>query len=86
VAHWQALIRARAIENQAWFICCNRTGTDPDGLVFPGSSMIVDPNGSVLAQGDDKPGIIMADIDMDLVDLVRQTIPVGQDRREDIYG
>lgn len=86
VAHWQALIRARAIENQAWFICCNRTGTDPDGLVFPGSSMIVDPNGSVLAQGDDKPGIIMADIDMDLVDLVRQTIPVGQDRRGDIYG
>ena len=48
--------------------------------------MIVDPNGSVLALGDDKPGIIMADIDMDLIDLVRQTIPVGQDRRGDIYG
>ena len=86
VAHWQALIRARAIENQAWFVCSNRAGTDPDGLVFPGSSMIVDPNGSVLVMGDDKPGIIMADIDMDLVDLVRQTIPVGQDRRGDIYG
>ena len=86
VAHWQALIRARAIENQAWFVCCNRTGTDINGLVFPGSSMIVDPNGSVLVQGDDKPGIIMADIDMDLVDLVRQTIPVGQDRRGDVYG
>ncbi|WP_319575367.1 carbon-nitrogen family hydrolase [uncultured Desulfobacter sp.] len=86
VAHWQALIRARAIENQAWFVCCNRTGTDINGLVFPGSSMIVDPNGSVLVQGDDKPGIVIADIDMDLVDLVRQTIPVGQDRRGDIYG
>lgn len=86
VAHWQTLIRARAIENQAWFVCCNRTGTDINGLVFPGSSMIVDPNGSVLVQGDDKPGIIIADIDMDLVDLVRQTIPVGQDRRGDVYG
>lgn len=86
VAHWQALIRARAIENQAWFVCCNRTGTDANGLVFPGGSMIVDPNGAVLAQGDDAPGIIMTDIDMDLVDLVRQTIPVGQDRRGDIYG
>ena len=86
VAHWQTLIRARAIENQAWFICSDRTGTDPAGLVFPGSSMIVDPNGSVLGLGDDKPGIIMADIDMDLVEQVRQTIPVGQDRRGDIYG
>ena len=86
VAHWQTLIRARAIENQAWFICSNRTGTDTNGLVFPGSSMIVDPNGSVLAQGNDKPGSILADIDMGLVDQVRQTIPVGQDRRGDIYG
>nr|WP_319491530.1 carbon-nitrogen family hydrolase [uncultured Desulfobacter sp.] len=86
VAHWQKLIQARAIENQAWFVCCNRTGKDPNGLVFPGSSMIVDPNGSVLAQGDDQSGVIMADIDMDLVDRVRQTIPVGQDRRGDIYG
>ena len=57
-----------------------------NGLVFPGSSMIVDPNGSVLVQGDDKSGTIIADIDMDLVDLVRQTIPVGQDRRGDVYG
>ena len=86
VAHWQALIRARAIENQAWFVCCNRTGTDINGIVFPGRSIIVYPNGSVHVQGDDKPGIIIADIDMDLVDLVRQTIPVGQDRRGDVYG
>jgi len=86
VAHWQALIRARAIENQAWFICSDRTGTDPDGLVFPGSSMIVDPNGCVVALGKDQPGTIMADIDMGLVDQVRQTIPVGQDRRGDVYG
>ena len=86
VAHWQALIRARAIENQAWFVCSNRAGTDPDGLVFPGSSMIVDPNGEVLALGDEQPGVIMAQIDMDLVGRVRQTIPVGQDRRGDVYG
>lgn len=86
VAHWQALIRARAIENQAWFICSNRAGKDPDGLVFPGSSMVVAPDGAVLVQGDDKAGVIMADIDMALVDQVRQTIPVGRDRRADLYG
>ena len=86
VAHWQALIRARAIENQAWFLCSDRTGIDPDGLVFPGSSMIVDPDGNVTAQGDDSPGVIIADINMDLVDQVRATIPVGRDRRDDIYG
>ncbi len=86
VAHWQALIRARSIENQCWFVCSDRTGIDPDGLEFPGSSMIVDPDGNVLAQGDDASGVIIADIDMDLVNQVRATIPVGRDRRNDIYG
>lgn len=83
--HWQTLIRARAIENQSYFICSNRTGTDGD-LEFPGCSSIVDPLGEVVAEaGDDARGI-MAKIDMEAVDRARELIPVKEDRRKDIYG
>ncbi|MDD9303945.1 MAG: carbon-nitrogen family hydrolase [Desulfobacter sp.] len=84
-AHWQTLIQARAIENQAFFICSNRTGEDED-LVFPGLSAIVDPWGKILAQADDDPGTITAGVDMGEVDRARALIPIIEDRREDIYG
>jgi len=83
--HWQTLLRARAIESQAFVIGANRTGTDDD-LVFPGLSAIIDPWGQALAEAGDKEGIILAEMDMARVAEARKQIPVMTDRRNDIYG
>ncbi len=83
--HWQTLIQARAIENQAYCICSNRTGTDGE-LQFSGLSAIVDPLGQVLAEAGHEPGTITADIDMGCVENFRNTIPIAKDRRKDVYG
>lgn len=83
--HWQILARARAIENQAYCICANRTGTDDD-LEFPGLSAIIDPMGQVLAEAGSDPGVVLADIDMAQVDQARSLIPIYTDRRKDVYG
>lgn len=85
VEHWQVLARARAIENQVFMICCNRSGSDPE-LDFPGSSMIVDPLGQVLAQGGPEDRWISADIDFSVISSARTQIPVLTDRRKDLYG
>ncbi|WP_413727104.1 amidohydrolase [Sodalis sp. RH19] len=50
-SHWQTLLAARAIENQAYVAGCNRVGTDGNGHQYSGDSMIIDPAGNVLAQG-----------------------------------
>lgn len=78
--HWMALLRARAIENQAYVVGCNRVGSG-GGLHYVGDSMIVDPLGHVLAQGNDTEQILMADIDESKVRETRQRFPFLQDRR-----
>ncbi|MBM4052123.1 MAG: carbon-nitrogen family hydrolase [Planctomycetes bacterium] len=50
-AHWAALVRARAIENQAFVACCNRVGRDPN-LAYDGGSALIDPMGEALVVGD----------------------------------
>ncbi|MFK8259791.1 amidohydrolase [Erwinia sp. AnSW2-5] len=50
--HWQALLQARAIENQAYIAGCNRVGTDGNGHQYSGDSRIVSPQGDILAQGE----------------------------------
>lgn len=83
--HWETLARARAVENQLYVICTDRTGRE-DELDFPGCSMIISPSGDILAKGDDKEGVIFADIDLSLIDRVRAQIPCREDRRDDLYG
>ncbi len=85
ISHWQILARARAVENQAYCICANRTGNDDD-LDYPGLSAIIDPMGQVLAEAGSDPGVLLADIDMDQVDRARNLIPIYTDRRKDVYG
>ena len=79
--HWMALLRARAIENQAYVIGCNRVGTGGH-LTYVGDSMIIDPLGNVLAHADNSETIIYADIDVDEVARVRSQFPFMQDRRQ----
>ena len=86
LAHWRTLLRARAIENQCFVVASNRVGHDPNGTAFFGHSVIIDPWGEVIIEGDDQPRLLTATIDLALVDEVRQRIPVWEDRRPEMYG
>ncbi|MBI1186194.1 MAG: carbon-nitrogen hydrolase family protein [Alphaproteobacteria bacterium] len=75
-AHWEALLRARAIETNAFVIAPAQGGVHEDGRGTWGRSMIVDPWGKVIAALDhDEPGLVAADLDLDLVDVARAKIP-----------
>lgn len=74
-AHWQVLHRARAIENGSFIISAAQGGRHEDGRETYGHSIIVDPWGRVLAEGGSDPGVVMAEIDPELVIAVRQRIP-----------
>lgn len=74
-AHWQVLQRARAIENGCFMVSAAQAGQHEDGRVTYGHSIIVDPWGRVLAEAGDEPGVIMAEIDLALVEDARARIP-----------
>lgn len=74
-AHWEPLLRARAIENQAYVIAPNQAGKSPHGFVDYGHSMIVDPWGTVLARAGDGEQVIVAELDPDRVARVRREMP-----------
>jgi predicted amidohydrolase len=75
LAHWEVLLRARAIENGCYVIAAGQTGQHHGGRKTYGHSMIVSPWGEVLADGGDNVGIIYADIDLAQVDVARNAIP-----------
>ncbi|CAG46050.1 Carbon-nitrogen hydrolase [Francisella tularensis subsp. tularensis FSC198] len=60
--HWQALLKARAIENQAFVVACNRVGNDPN-FNYAGDSMIIDYNGDILAHQEFKQATLSATLD-----------------------
>jgi predicted amidohydrolase len=74
-AHWTVLHRARAIETGSFMISAAQGGTHEDGRETFGHSIIVDPWGRVLAEGDDQPGVVLATIDPALVADARGRIP-----------
>ena len=78
--HWMALLRARAIENQAYVVGVNRVG-DGGRLHYGGDSMIIDPFGEVIVQAADNETIITANVDPERVRTVRAEYPFLQDRR-----
>ncbi len=81
--HWRVLLKARAIENQAYVVGVNRVGHGgPKGeLAYGGDSAILDPWGEVLAEAGDQAVTVVADVDPGVVREVRRTFPVLQDRR-----
>jgi predicted amidohydrolase len=79
--HWTTLLRARAIENQAYVVGLNRVGRDGNGLDYAGDSMIVDPLGRVLARAEQVETAVTAPVDPDVVADVRGRFPFLQDRR-----
>ena len=80
-AHWNTLMRARAIENGSFVFAAAQGGTHEDGRETFGHAIVVDPWGKVLAEGTGEPGVIFADIDPALVATVRGRIPSLQHGR-----
>ncbi|MBH0237353.1 carbon-nitrogen hydrolase family protein [Methylobrevis albus] len=75
-AHWHILQRARAIENGAYLASAAQGGKHEDGRETYGHSLIVDPWGTVIAEADhDQPGVIVADLDPEMVKAVRGRVP-----------
>jgi len=78
--HWRTLVRARAIENQAVVVACNRVGRDPS-LVYSGDSMIVSAAGDILSDAEDRVGCIHAEVSLEQVRQWRETFSALADRK-----
>jgi len=83
VDHWVTLLRARAIENQAYVLGVNRCGNDPY-LAYPGRSLIIDYRGDVLADAGDREGVIAHQIDAAGQAAYRKELPFLDDMRDDL--
>ncbi len=83
LSHWQILLRARAIENQAFVIAVNAAGST-DQVVYGGHSCIISPWGDLLAGADEGPELVIAELDMELVNQVRKKMPVLKDIRTNL--
>jgi predicted amidohydrolase len=83
--HWEVLLRARAIENQAFVVAANQVGRHAPGLRTGGRSMIVDPWGLVLAQAPDAESYAIADLDLARQDRIRADLPSLANRRPEVY-
>jgi len=80
-AHWETLLRARAIENQCYVIAAAQGGYHASGRETHGDSMIIDPWGIILNRLSKTAGIVKADIDIERVKNVRKTFPAVKHRR-----
>jgi deaminated glutathione amidase len=80
-AHWELLLRARAVENQAYVIAPAQGGLHDSGRRTYGHTMIVDPWGEVLALRPEGEGVVLADIDTDKIREVRASLPALLNRR-----
>lgn len=81
---WLLLARARAVENELIVAACNRVGRQDD-VVFPGRSIVVDPWGNALVEGDDQEGLFLAEVDLREVEKARRYLTVYEDRRPAAY-
>lgn len=79
-AHWRALAIARAIECQAFVFAVNRVGRDP-ALRYAGGSLVLDPLGTVLAEGDDDEGSVSGPIDPEALEAWRARFPAWKSRK-----
>jgi predicted amidohydrolase len=79
--HWEVLLRARAIENQAFVLAPAQCGRHSEARASHGRSLVVDPWGRVLAQGGDRPCLVMADLDLAELAEIRARLPALDHRR-----
>lgn len=84
IEHYITLAKARAIENQIFVVCCNSCG-EAERTIFGGNSCIIDPLGKIIAQAGETEQILNADIDLSVLENIRNTINIYNDRRTDLY-
>lgn len=83
--HWELLARSRANDNQLYVATISPARDVNAGYVAWGHSMIVDPWGKIVESAAEDEGVVFAELNLDLVSQVRQQIPVGFQRRHDLY-
>ncbi len=86
-AHWELLLRARAVENEVFVVAAGQVGELPPGMpACHGHSMVVDPWGTVLAERSaPSPGVVVADLDFERLARIRAELPVLANRRPGAY-
>lgn len=84
-AHWDVLLRARAIDNQVYVAACSPASDQSHHYTAWGHSAVVDPWGKIISQADGKESLIYADLDMNYLNQVRGELPVEKLRRKDLY-
>ncbi|XP_071970650.1 deaminated glutathione amidase isoform X2 [Engystomops pustulosus] len=86
LAHWEVLLRARAIENQCYVVAAAQTGAHNTRRTSYGHAMIVDPWGAVIAQCTEGTGVCYAEVNLPYLQRVRREMPVQGHRRPDLYN
>lgn len=80
-AHWEVLLRARAIENQCWVLAAAQCGAHPDGRPTWGHSVVIDPWGELVGSLEDREGVVVTSIARERLRFVRQHFPALEHRR-----
>lgn len=83
--HWEIILRTRAVENTCYIVAAGQIGKKRGVSLSYGSSMVVNPWGTVVARAQETEGVTMAEIDLDYLDKVRQDLPCLKNRRDDVY-
>jgi predicted amidohydrolase len=83
--HWELLLRARAVENQAFVVAAGDWGEHPGGKRTYGHSMVVDPWGTILAARPEGDGVVVASLDRERLEEIRTTLPALANRRPGAY-
>jgi len=86
--HWETILRTRAIENGCYVLAPGQVGAKKimgTTIQAYGKSMIIDPWGDVVARASDKPGVIIADVDLEYLEFIRKKTSTLKNRRSDLY-
>lgn len=84
-AHWELSFRTRALDNQIYMVGCAPARDVSAGYISWGHSIVTDPWGRVIDMLDGKKGILLAELDMDYEEQVREELPLLKSRRKDMY-
>lgn len=84
-AHWEILMRSRAVDNQVFIAAASPARNEELPYVAYGNSMVISPWGDILVRADEKEEIIYADIDLSKIHKIRDELPLLKNRRDDIY-